>query len=189
MDGQEVTQLLGALRDGDRSALDRLMALVYDELRQIAHRHLRGERADHTLSTTALVHEAYLQLIDQKQTQWNDRAHFFAVASMAVRRILIDYARRRGAQKRGGGAQMVSLDDAVLVPAEQAEALLALDEALTRLETLDPRMSRVVECRFFGGLTVDETAEVLAVSPSTIDRDWGKAKLWLYREMRRSLAA
>ncbi len=189
MDGQEVTRLLGALRGGDRNALDRLMPLVYDELRVIAQRHLHRERADHTLNTTALVHEAYLQLSAQARPHWNDRAHFFAVAAMAIRRILVDYARRRGAQKRGSGMQMVSLDEAAFVPEEQAEALIVLDEALTRLEALDPRMSRIVECRFFGGLTVDETAEVLDVSPSTVDRAWGRAKLWLYREMRRALAA
>ena len=181
--------MLGALREGDRSALDRLMPIVYDELRQIAQRYLHRERHDHTLNTTALVHEAYLQLSAQDQPHWNNRAHFFAVAAMAIRRILVDYARRRGARKRGGGVHMVSLDEAALLPEAQAEALVVLDEALSRLESMDPRMSRVVECRFFGGLTVDETAEVLDVSPSTVDRDWGRAKLWLYREMRRSLAA
>jgi RNA polymerase sigma factor (TIGR02999 family) len=180
----DITGLLLAWRAGDRNAVDRLFPLVYDELRRIAHRQLGRERADHTLGTTALVHEAYLKLVDQTRAQLTDRAHFFAVAARAMRRILVDYARRHRALKRGGAAGRVSLSDAALVASERADTLVALDEALTRLAELDDRLSQVVECRFFGGLTEEETAEALAVTARTVRRDWVKAKGWLYQALR-----
>jgi RNA polymerase sigma factor (TIGR02999 family) len=163
--------------------VDALLPLVYDELRRIAHRQLRAERTDHTLSTTALVHEAYVKLADQTRAQWNDRAHFFAVAAVAMRRILVDYARKRQAEKRGGGVRPVTLDDAAALIEDRADALLAVDEALTRLAGIDERLSRVVECRFFGGLTEEETATALRVTARTVRRDWVKAKGWLYQEL------
>lgn len=186
--GQEITEALVALREQSPGALDRLMPLVYEQLRRVAHRHLRAEPTEHTLSTTALVHEAYLKLVDQTRAQWQDRAHFFAVASQAMRRILIDYARRHRAARRGGQpdgtpSRPVSLDDTDLPIAERAEALLALDEALDRLSQLDARMAQVVECRFFAGLTEKETAEALSVSQRTVAREWAMAKGWLYQEM------
>jgi RNA polymerase sigma factor (TIGR02999 family) len=180
----DITGLLVAWRAGDRTALDRLFPLVYDELRRIAHRQLGRERPDHTLGTTALVHEAYLKLVDQTRAQLTDRAHFFAVAARAMRRILVDYARRHSAAKRGGAQARVSLDDATLVADERADTLVALDDALTRLAEVDDRLSRVVECRFFGGLTEEETAEALAVTARTVRRDWVKAKGWLAQELR-----
>lgn len=181
---RDITGLLVAWRAGDGSAFDRLFPLVYDELRRIAHRQLARERGDHTLGTTALVHEAYLKLVDQTRAQLTDRAHFFAVASRAMRRILVDYARRHRALKRGGVAGAVSLDDSALIAAERADTLVALDEALTRLAEVDERISRVVECRFFGGLTEEETAEALQITARTVRRDWVKAKGWLHRELR-----
>jgi RNA polymerase sigma factor (TIGR02999 family) len=185
----DITELLIAWRSGDRSALDRLFPLVYDELRQIAHRRLGREREDHTLGTTALVNEAYLKLVDQTRAQWADRAHFFAVAARAMRRILLDHARRHQALKRGGAPARVSIDDGALADAaraadERADMLLALDDALTRLAKLDERLSRVVECRFFAGFTEEETAEALAITPRTVRRDWVKAKGWLYQALR-----
>lgn len=180
----DITGLLLAWRAGDDDVFNRLFPLVYHELRRIAHRQLGRERAEHTLGTTALVHEAYLKLVDQTRTQWADRAHFFAVAARAMRRILVDYARQHQALKRGGERGRVSLDDATLVADERADVLLALDEALARLAEIDERLSRVVECRFFGGLTEEETAEVLAVTPRTVRRDWVKAKGWLSRALR-----
>ena len=179
----DITGLLLAWRAGDRGALDRLFPLVYEELRRIAHRQLGRERPDHTLGTTALVHEAYMKLVDQTRAQWTDRAQFFAVAARAMRRILVDYARRHRALKRGGERERISLDDAALVAEERADTLIALDEALKRLSELEERLSRVVECRFFGGLTEEETAEALAVTPRTVRRDWVKAKGWLYRAL------
>jgi RNA polymerase sigma factor (TIGR02999 family) len=161
--------------------------LVYDELRRIAHRQLASERSGHTLSTTALVHEAYLRLVDQKRVQWSDRAHFFAIATRAMRRILVDYARRHRALRRGRGQRPVSLEDSAVgsvAAADRAEELIALDEALDRLATLDERLCRVVECRFFGGLTEVETATVLGVTARTVARDWVKARGWLYQELR-----
>jgi RNA polymerase sigma factor (TIGR02999 family) len=180
---RDITGLLLAWRAGDRDAFDRLFPLVYDELRRIAHRQLRGERGEHTLGTTALVHEAYLKLVDQTRAQLTDRAHFFAVAARAMRRILVDYARRHRAVKRGGALGQVSLDDATLLAAERADALVALDEALDRLADVDTRLSQVVECRFFGGLDEEETAEALAVTSRTVRRDWVKARTWLAREI------
>lgn len=179
MGDPDITAILLAWRAGDQNAADRLFPLVYEELRRIAHRQLGRERPDHTLSTTALVHEAYLKLVDQTRAQLADRAHFFAVAARAMRRILVDYARRYRALKRGGAPARVSLSDAVLVAEQRADTLVALDEALTRLAEVDERLSRVVECRFFGGLTEDETAEALAVTSRTVRRDWVKAKGWL----------
>ncbi len=184
MDSQsDITGLLLAWRGGDGSAFDRLFPLVYDELRRIAHRQLGRERPDHTLGTTALVHEAYLRLVDQTRAQLTDRAHFFAVAARAMRRILVDYARRHRAAKRGGAAAAVSLDDNTVVADQRSDVLLALDEALTRLAEIDGRLSRVVECRFFGGLTEDETADALGITARTVRRDWVKAKRWLSREL------
>lgn len=185
---EEITQALVALRERSPGALDRLMPLVYEQLRRVAHRHLRAEPAGHTLSTTALVHEAYFKLVDQTRAQWQDRAHFFAVASGAMRRILIDYARRHRAVRRGGlpdgkPSTPVSLDETDLPIAERAEALLALDEALGRLAQLDARMAQVVECRFFAGLSEQETAEALSVSQRTVAREWAMAKGWLYQEL------
>ena len=182
-DAQSVTDLLVRSRDGSAEALDRLVPLVYDELRAIAHRQLRGERAHHTLSTTGLVHEAYLRLVDQRRVDWRDRTHFFAVAARVMRRVLVDYARRRGAKKREGARDPLPLDQAVVGVDEQADLLLAIDEALSRLGELDPRLVRVVEMRFFAGLTEEETAELLGVSARTVRSDWVKAKGWLYREL------
>jgi RNA polymerase sigma factor (TIGR02999 family) len=181
----DITGLLLAWRSGDHEAFDRLFPLVYDELRQIAHRQLGRERPGHTLGTTALVHEAYLKLVDQTRARLTDRVHFFAVAARAMRRILVDYARRHRAIKRGGGAQVrLSLDDPVLSAEQRADALISLDEALTRLAEVDDRVSRVVECRFFGGLTEEETAEALGITARTVRRDWVKAKGWLHHELR-----
>ena len=179
----DITGLLLAWRAGDRGALDRLFPLVYDALRGIAHRQLRGEHPDRTLGTTALVHEVYLKLVDQTRVQWTDRGHFFAVAARAMRRILVDQARRRGALKRGGASRPVSLTDVPVAVEERAETLIALDEALSELSELDERLSRVVECRFFGGLTEEETAEALGVTGRTVRRDWTKAKGWLQRAL------
>lgn len=180
----DITALLIDLRGGGRHAVDRLLPLVYDELRRVAHRLLVRENTGHTLTTTALVHESYLRLVDQRRVDWADRAHFFAVAAMAMRRVLIDYARKQRASKRGAGSPPLPLDDAVALADERAEEMLALNEALTRLATLNERLVRVVECRFFGGLTTEETAAALEVTPRTIERDWSKAKSWLYQELR-----
>lgn len=180
----DITGLLMAWRAGDAGAVDRLFSLVYDELRAIAHRQLGGERPGHTLGTTSLVHEAYLKLVDQTRAQLTDRAHFFAVAARAMRRILVDYARRHRALKRGGAAAHISLSDAPLIAAQRADTLVALDEALSRLADVDERLPRVIECRFFGGLTEEETAEALGVTARTVRRDWVKAKGWLSRALR-----
>jgi RNA polymerase sigma factor (TIGR02999 family) len=182
---QEVTQLLLAWSQGDQAALDQLIQLVHAELHRLAHRCMDRERAGHTLQTTALVNEAYLRLIDSSQVRWQNRAHFFAVAAQLMRRILVDFARSRHNLKRGGAAQRVSLDEALMVPQEPDPDLIALDEALNALAALDPRQARAVELRFFGGLSVEETAEVLQVSPETVHRDWRVAKAWLLRELDR----
>ena len=182
----QVTQLLLAWGQGERAALDKLLPLVYEELRRLAHRYMAGERADHTLQTTALVNEAYLRLIDIKQVQWENRAHFFALSAQLMRRILVEFARARGSGKRGGGVQKVSLDEALIGSPEPGQDLVALDDALTAMAAVDPRQSKVVELRFFGGLTVEETAEALHVSTQTVLRDWRLAKAWLRREMRKS---
>lgn len=180
---QEVTRLLKDWSSGDREALDQLMPLVYKELRRIAHRHLRRERPDHTLQTTALVNEAYLRLIDQRQACWQNRSQFFAVAARLMRRILVDYARARLYAKRGGGLVRVTLGEVAEIAGEQTAEVVALDEALNALAVLDERKSQIVELRFFGGLSIEETAEALAVSPGTVMRDWTLAKAWLQREI------
>ena len=179
---QDVTGLLEAFQGGDRTALDRLLPLVYDELRRIAHRELQRERPDHTLSTTDVVHEAYLKLIDHERVAPGEQVRFLAVAATAVRRALIEHARRRDTVKRGGGQRPVTLDEEI-VAADDSDQLLALDDALTRLAELDERLARVVECRYFGGLTEDETAAALGVTARTVRRDWVKARAWLYREL------
>ena len=181
-DREQVTALLLRVRDGDPEAMDRLFPLVYEELRRIAHHHLRDERPGHTLGTTGLVHETYLKLVDQTRTQWRDRGHFFRVASWAMRRILVDYARSYRALRRGGNAQRVPLEDDIAL-SERGETLEALDEALDRLAAVDQRLSQVVECRYFGGLTTEETAEALGVSARTVERDWIKARGWLQLEL------
>lgn len=183
----EVTRLLAELRGGDRTALDRLFPVVYRELHGRAHHQLARHRPGDTLSTTALVHEAYLKLTDSAGQSYNDRIHFFAVASRAMRQILVDHARRKAAEKRGGGLREVSLDPADLASPDRAGELLALDEALGELAVLDERLARTVELRFFGGLSVEETADVMAVSPRTIKRDWRKARAFLFDAVRRSL--
>jgi RNA polymerase sigma factor (TIGR02999 family) len=184
MDAQQrVTTLLAAVRAGEPDALDRLLPLVYEELRRIARRQLRREQAGHTLSTTALVHEAYFRLVDQVSVGWGDRGHFYAVAAQAMRRILVDHARSRRTAKRGGDRRRIPLEMMELPVEDRAELLVALDEALTRLSALDQRQARVVECRYFGGLTEEETAAALGVTARTVRRDWVKAKGWLYREL------
>jgi RNA polymerase sigma factor (TIGR02999 family) len=178
----EVTRLLQDSSAGDRQALDKLLPLVYNELRRLAHSFLSRERPDHTLQTTALVHEAYLKLIDQRSVNWQNRAQFFAISAQAMRRILLDNARRHIAAKRGSGGQKISLDEVATLSTDAAnESLLALDEALQKLATIDAEQGKIVELRYFGGLTIEETAEVLKTSPSTIQREWTIARAWLYR--------
>jgi RNA polymerase sigma factor (TIGR02999 family) len=180
----EITRLIAECASGDKRVVDRLFMLVYDDLRLIAHRQLRREADGHTLDTTALVHEAYLGLVDQTRSGWRDRAHFFAVASRAMRHILIDYARRRRAEKRGGATIRLPLrDDLVEDGGGEDVDLLALDEALTALSESDARMGRTVECRFFGGMTVEETSEALGTSVRTVERNWTRAKAYLYRAL------
>ena len=180
---QEVTQLLRAWVEGDASACDQLYRVVYSELRRLAHRYMHRENPGHTLQTTALVNEAYLRLAHNKDVDWKDRAHFFAVSANIMRRILIDEARARRAERRGGDAQQVTLDDLVDIPQAPTQDLLALDEALNRLARVDERKTKVVELRYFGGLSVEETAHVLKVSQDTVLRDWRLAKAWLLREL------
>jgi RNA polymerase sigma factor (TIGR02999 family) len=179
----EVTRFLQAWGQGDDAALEQIIPIVYRELRRIAHRYMAGERQSHTLQTTALVNEAYLKLVDSRQVNWQNRAHFFAICAQLMRRILVDFARSRGYQKRGGGAKPVSLDEACVAVQERGRNVLALDDALTALAEVDPRKSKVVELRFFGGLSLEETAEVLKVCPDTVLRDWRIAKAWLGREL------
>lgn len=183
----EVTLVLLRWRDGDQAALDALIPLVYDEMRRIAANYLRGELPGHTLQPTALAHEAYFRLIDQRSVTWQNRAHFLALAAQAMRRILADHARRRGALKRGGGAARISVDDADVAADERAVDIQELDTALEDLARLEPRQSRVVELRFFGGLSIEECAEVLGVSQATVKRDWLVARAWLYRKLRAPL--
>ncbi|HWC19877.1 MAG TPA: ECF-type sigma factor, partial [Terriglobales bacterium] len=171
----DVTLLLQRYSDGDESALAELMPLIYNELRRLAASYLRRERPDHTLQTTALVHEAYLRLVDQKDAQWKGRDHFLAVAAQAMRRILVDHARRHKAVKRGGPLPRLSLEDAVAVSEEQSENLLLLDRLLTRLEAIDPQEARIIELRFFAGLSVEETASAMGISPTTVKREWSVA--------------
>jgi RNA polymerase sigma-70 factor (ECF subfamily) len=182
----QMTQLLVAWSNGDAAALDELAPLVYDELRRLARRHMSREREGHTLQTTALVNEAYLRLIDQHDVRWQNRAHFFAIAARMMRRILIDHARSRHYEKRGGGAPRVSLDDAAELSGGRAAELVSLDEALKALAEIDERKARVVELRYFGGLTAEEIAEVVGCSPDTVTREWRRAKAWLRREMTRA---
>jgi len=182
-DRSEITDLLLAARQGRRAALDRLMPLVYHELKRIAHNRLRAERGNHSLATTDLVHETYLRLVDQTRVEWRDRAHFFGVASSLMRRVLVDYARKHASAKRGGKRQRIPLADADLSVEAEADRLVALDEALTRLAAVDERLCRVVECRFFAGLTEDETAGALGVTARTVQRDWAKAKALLYTDL------
>jgi len=181
---QDVSNLLRAWRSGDEVALDKLMPRVYDELRRLAHLYMRRERAGHTLQTTALVNEAFIRLVDAQEVNWRDRAHFFAISSNLMRRILVDIARKRGFQKRGAAAKNISLDENLVVPPPPGIDLDKLDDALGALSEFDPRKAKVVEMRFFGGLTVEETAEVLKVSPDTVKRDWRLAKVWLLKELR-----
>jgi RNA polymerase sigma-70 factor, ECF subfamily len=178
---QQVTQLLVAWGDGDQCARDELMPLVYDELRRMAHKCMNRERAGHTLQTSALLNEAYIRLVDQKNINWQGRSHFFGIAARLMRQILVDYARARQYAKRGGDAPRVQLDEAMAVSEERAAEVVALDEALKSLAAIDPRQSEIVELRFFGGLSIEETAEVLRVSPGTVMRDWTLAKAWLRR--------
>src|SRR5437899_7346914 len=178
-----VTQLLEQWSHGDDAALAELTPLVYKELRRLAHHYMEGQRPDHTLQTTALVNEAYLRLADQTNPNWQSRAHFFAVAARAMRQILVNYAKSSRAQKRGGGALKVELDEAAIVSPEQSKEMIDLHEALERLGTLDSRKAQVVELKFFGGLNYEEIAEVLKISPVTVRRDWEFAKLWLYTEL------
>jgi RNA polymerase sigma factor (TIGR02999 family) len=185
----DVTRLLHDWSDGDKSAAERLMPLVYDELRRLAGAYLQRERSDHTLQPTALVNEAYLRLVDQSRVSWQNRQHFFGIAAQLMRRVLVDHAREHAAEKRGGLRRKVSLDEARVPTGERAAELVALDEALTKLTKIFPRKGRVVELRFFGGLSVDETAEVLGISDKTVMREWQSAKLWLYRELDRDDAA
>ncbi len=182
---QEITQLLLAWGQGDQSALEQLMPLVYEELRRLARLYMSRQRPDHTLQTTALVNEAYLRLVDSSRVKWQNRAHFFAVSAQLMRRILVDVARDHARLKRGGGAPHLALDDAPEVSIARGAELLALDDALTALHALNPRQSQIVELRYFGGLSEDETAEVLKISPRTVRRDWSLARAWLYRELNR----
>jgi RNA polymerase sigma-70 factor, ECF subfamily len=186
---QPVTRLLQAWSQGNDAALEELVPLVHQELRRLARRYMFGERPGHTLQTTALVNEAYLRLVNCRQVNWQNRAHFFAISAQLMRRILVDHARTRGYQKRGGGVPKVTLDEALMGSQEKGHDLVALDDALKTLAGVDPRKSKVVELRFFGGLNVEETAEVLKVSPDTILRDWRLAKAWLAREMGKAVAA
>jgi RNA polymerase sigma-70 factor, ECF subfamily len=183
-DNQDVTLLLSALTRGDSGAGTKLIPVVYEELRRLAGSYMRRERVDHTLQATALVHEAYLKLIEQRSVDWQSRAHFFGVAAQLMRRILIDHARGHSRQKRGGEDKKVSLDEAFVFSEQRADELLAVDDSLNRLAEIDPRQARVVEMRFFGGLSVEEAAEVLGVSPKTVKRDWSVAKAWLYADLK-----
>jgi RNA polymerase sigma factor (TIGR02999 family) len=180
---QQLTDLLTRWSQGDDRALSQLTPLVYDELRRIAHRHMGGQRPDHTLQTTALVNEAYLRLADQTNPRWQNRAHFFAVAARAMRQIVVDYARSQQSQKRRGGLLRIELDEAAIVSPEQSKEIVDLHEALERLATLDSRKAQVVELKYFGGLNYDEMAEVLKISRVTVRRDWEFARLWLYTEL------
>ena len=180
---KDITQLLHQLSDGNANAVDALMPLVYEELHAMADRQMRRERANHTINSTALVHEAYLKLVDQNRVNWQNRAHFFAIAAQAMRRILINYAQSRLAQKRGGGQVLATFNEEEVIRESRAGEIVALDEALTRLAKLNERQSRIVEFRFFAGLTQEEIAEVLGVSVPTVRRDWRLARAWLAREL------
>jgi len=185
MPPSDVTALLQRWTSGDKSVIDQLTPLLYGELRRLAHRQLRRERRDHTLQSTALVHEAWLRLVDQKQAKWQDRAHFFAVSGQMMRRILVDHARAQQREKRGGGAPVLALDEAIDIPRQRSLELIALDDALLDLARLDARQSHVIEMRFFAGLSIDETAEALGISKATANRDWITGRAWLLRELDR----
>ena len=185
---ERISQLLADWANRDAAARDELVPIVYEELRRLAHHYMRGEREGHTLQTTALVNEAYLRLVGIDGMRWRDRAHFFAMAATLMRRVLVDYARQRGREKRGAGVAVTSLDEHA-VAAQPGVDIVALDDALERLASVDPQQSRVVELRFFAGLSVEETAEALGISPATVKRDWATAKLWLYNELRTDEAA
>ncbi len=180
---QDITKLLQDWSDGDKAALDRLMPLVDHELRRMAHQYMRHEKPGHMLQTSALVNEAYLKLIDQKEVHWENRAHFFGIAAQLMRRILVDYARKQHNRKRGGDARRVSLSEAMFASRDQAANVMALDDALKTLAKLDSRQSQIVELRFFGGLSIEETAEVLKISAGTVMREWTFARAWLKQEM------
>jgi RNA polymerase sigma-70 factor (ECF subfamily) len=184
--GEDVTILLAELTKGNKDAASKLIPMVYDELRRLADGYMRRERRDHTLQATALVHEAYLKLVEQRSVDWQSRAHFFGIASQVMRRILVDHARGHLREKRGGEVQVIPIDEAVGFAPEQSLEVVKLDEALDRLTKLDPRQARIVELRFFGGLTVEQTAELLGISPKTVKRDWSIAKAWLYSEVRQT---
>ena len=183
-----ITQLLASWKNGDRGALEELMPLVYGELRRLASAHLRHERSDHTLQSTALVHEAFMRLVGQQNVEWRSRAHFFGIAAQMIRRILVDHARAKGTEKRGSGAVKLTMDAALAgaLDASMDVDLLTLNDALDRLSYLDARQGRIVELRFFAGLSVDETAEVMNISPTTVKREWNTARAWLFREMTRN---
>jgi len=181
---QDITQMLIELADGDESAVDQILPVVYDELRRLAGSYLRRERSDHTLQPTALVHEAYMKLIDQRQVRWQNRAHFFGIAAQVMRRILMDHARKHKADKRGGSADKLPIDEEILVVStDSSDQLLALDDALHTLAAMDPNKAKIVELRYFGGLSIEETAEVMGVSVPTINRQWRMAKAWLYGQL------
>ena len=179
----QITDLLAAWNNGEKSALDQLLPMVEIELRRIAHNYMRRERGDHTLQTSALINEAYLKLTEQRNVRWQNRAHFFALCAQIMRRILLNHARDRLAQKRGGGAQHIELEEAVILTEEKSAELVALDEALTKLSKFDATKSRIVELRYFGGLTLEETAEALGIAPITVSVNWRLAKAWLVREL------
>jgi RNA polymerase sigma factor (TIGR02999 family) len=181
----DVTQLLHEWSEGNQQALAELLPIIYDELRRLAHLYLRREMSEHTLQTTALVHEAYMKLVNQKSVNWQNRSHFFGIAAQAMRRILIDNARRRTAAKRAPG-EAITFDEAHLGSQKEDERLIALDEALQELEEIDPQQSRIIELRYFGGLTIEETAEALSLSPATIKREWTTARAWLYRKLNKT---
>ena len=183
-EGNDISELLQAWSDGNHDAFNGLTGLVYDELHRLAHRYMNRERAGHTLQTTALVNEAFLRLINRSKVDWQNRAHFFGLAAQLMRGILVDHARSHACTKRGGGAYKLELDETNLVSQQKASEVLALDDALKELALIDPQQGQIVELRFFGGLTVEETAEVLHISPATVKREWSTAKAWLYRELR-----
>jgi len=182
----EVTQLLLEWSNGDKAALDKLIPLIHEELRRLAHHYMSRERPGHTLQTTALVDEAYVRLVNRKDVHWQNRAHFFAISAQLMRSILVDHARSHAYAKRGGGARKISLDETMIVSQQRAAEVVALDDVLKELADFDPQQSRIVELRFFGGLTIEETAEVLSLSPATIKREWSTAKAWLYHELAKS---
>lgn len=183
-DERDVTQMLRAMSAGDKGAPEELLPVVYDELRRLARAYMKNERSGHTLQATALVHEAYIQLVDWKNVSWQSRAHFFAVAAQVMRKILVDHAREKKALKRGGGVRTIALDDAVSFANQKDLDLVALDDALTELHSFDPQQAKIVELRFFGGLTIEETAHALHISDSTVKRDWQVAKAWLYNRLK-----